>query len=67
MGGVSAELEQVIEARGKPKRILSDNGTEFTSTGILRWCQEQGDAMGLYPTRQALLERIHRELQREAS
>jgi putative transposase len=39
---VCEELEQVIEARGKPERILSDNGTEFTSKTILRWSQEQG-------------------------
>lgn len=38
---VCEELEQVIEDRGKPDRILSDNGTEFTSMAILRWCQEQ--------------------------
>ncbi len=38
---VSKELEQVIEERGKPERILSDNGTEFTSKSILRWCEEQ--------------------------
>ena len=38
---VCKELEQIIEARGKPYRILSDNGTEFTSTAVLRWCQEQ--------------------------
>jgi len=38
---VCEELEHVIEARGKPDRILSDNGTEFTSMAILRWCQEQ--------------------------
>jgi putative transposase len=38
---VCEELEQVIEARGKPDRILSDNGTEFTSMAILKWCQEQ--------------------------
>lgn len=38
---VCEELEQVIEARGKPERILSDNGTEFTSVAILRWCQER--------------------------
>ena len=48
---VCEELEQLIEIRGKPERILSDNGTEFTSTAILRWCQE----------------RVHRELQRETS
>lgn len=39
---VCAELEQVIETRGKPGRILSDNGTEFTSMAVLRWCKEQG-------------------------
>lgn len=39
---VCEELEQVIEHRGKPGRILSDNGTEFTSTAVLKWCQEKG-------------------------
>lgn len=39
---VCEELEQVIEARGKPDRILSDNGTEFISMALLKWCQEQG-------------------------
>jgi putative transposase len=39
---VCEELEQAIEARGKPDRILSDNGTEFTSIAILKWCQERG-------------------------
>ncbi len=24
-----------------PERILSDNGTEFTSTAILKWCHEK--------------------------
>lgn len=39
---VRDELEKVIEIRGMPGRILSDNGTEFTSTTILRWCNERG-------------------------
>jgi putative transposase len=39
---VCEELDQVLEARGKPDRILSDNGTEFTSTAVLAWCQEKG-------------------------
>jgi putative transposase len=39
---VCEELEQVVAIRGKPGRILSDNGTEFTSTAVLKWCQEQG-------------------------
>jgi putative transposase len=38
---VCEELEQLIENRGKPDRILSDNGTEFTSTAVLKWCQEK--------------------------
>ena len=38
---VCEELEQVIEVRGKPDRILSDNGTEFTSMALLKWGQEQ--------------------------
>jgi len=37
---VCEELEKVIELRGKPERILSDNGTEFTSTAVLGWCEK---------------------------
>ena len=37
---VSKELERLIEQRGKPERIKSDNGTEFTSNAILRWCTD---------------------------
>ena len=39
---VRDELERIIEMRGVPDRILSDNGTEFTSTAILKWCNEKG-------------------------
>ena len=39
---VSKELEQLIEQRGKPEMIKSDNGTEFTSNVILRWCADHG-------------------------
>ena len=39
---VRDELERIIEIRGVPDRILSDNGTEFTSTAILKWCNEKG-------------------------
>jgi len=38
---VARELDVIIAARGdKPKTIVSDNGTEFTSMAILQWCQE---------------------------
>jgi putative transposase len=36
------ELDAIIERRGKPFSIVSDNGTELTSMAILNWCQETG-------------------------
>lgn len=40
-GRVARELDVIIARRGgKPKTIVSDNGTEFTSMAILKWCQE---------------------------
>ena len=37
---VARELDIVVEQRGKPKLIVSDNGTELTSTAILKWSAE---------------------------
>jgi len=37
---VARELPALIERRGKPGMIVSDNGTELTSNDILRWCSE---------------------------
>ena len=37
---VARELDTLIDARGKPAMIVSDNGTELTSMAILRWSQE---------------------------
>lgn len=39
---VARELDQVIEYRGRPLTIVSDNGTELTSHAILRWQEERG-------------------------
>jgi putative transposase len=36
---VTRELEDLIKRRGKPGQIISDNGTEFTSTAILKWSE----------------------------
>lgn len=36
-GRVARELDQIIVQRGKPKMIVSDNDTEFTSNAILTW------------------------------
>jgi putative transposase len=34
------ELDRLIAERGKPKTIVSDNGTELTSNAILRWADD---------------------------
>ncbi|NKQ83269.1 IS3-like element ISRle4 family transposase [Rhizobium ruizarguesonis] len=34
---VARELDRIIEERGKPRMIVSDNGSEFTSNAILQW------------------------------
>ena len=38
---LTRELDAIMELRGKPCTIVSDNGTEITSTAVLKWCQEQ--------------------------
>lgn len=37
---VTRELTHLIQQRGKPMTIVSDNGTELTSMAVLKWCQE---------------------------
>ena len=37
---VARELTALIERRGTPGMIVSDNGTELTSNAILKWCAE---------------------------
>lgn len=37
---VTRELTAIMTRRGKPRTIVSDNGTELTSMAVLRWCQE---------------------------
>jgi transposase InsO family protein len=37
---VVRELTAIIERRGKPGLIVSDHGTEFTSTALLAWCKD---------------------------
>lgn len=39
---VVRELSRIIEGRGCPRMIVSDNGTEFTSNAILAWQEERG-------------------------
>jgi putative transposase len=39
-GRVARELHQLMAWRGKPKMIVSDNGTELTSNAILSWAHQ---------------------------
>jgi putative transposase len=39
---LTRELQQIVDVRGKPGTIVSDNGTEMTSMAVLRWAQETG-------------------------
>ena len=38
---LARELDAIIARRGKPKTIVSDNGTEMTSHTIFKWAQDQ--------------------------
>jgi putative transposase len=37
---VARELDLLIARRGRPKSIVSDNGTELTSNAILFWAKQ---------------------------
>lgn len=37
---VTRELDKIIRHRGRPRTIVSDNGTELTSMAVLKWCQD---------------------------
>ena len=39
---VTRELDALIQLRGRPVTVVSDNGTELTSMAVLKWCQETG-------------------------
>ena len=37
---MARELTTLIESRGKPAMIVSDNGTEFSANAMLAWTEE---------------------------
>ncbi|WP_116827754.1 MULTISPECIES: IS3 family transposase [Pseudomonas syringae group] len=57
-------LEQVIEWRGKPQAIRSDNGPEFISTKLAEWAQKWGIRLDYIqpgnPQQNAYVERYNR-------
>jgi putative transposase len=38
---VARELDKIITISGKPRTVVSDNGTELTRMAILRWSRER--------------------------
>jgi putative transposase len=60
---VARELTMIVERRGKPGSIVSDNGTEFTCNAMLSWCKDTG-IDSLHCAGQADPECLRRELQR---
>src|SRR3979490_309690 len=61
---VAHELTALIEQRGKPGMIVSDNGTEFTSNAMLAWAEAHNIYLALHRTGQTHAERLLREFQR---
>lgn len=39
---VARELTMIVNVRGKPQMIVSDNGTELTSSAVLGWAKDHG-------------------------
>ena len=39
---LTRELNAIMKQRVRPQTIVSDNGTEMTSTAVLKWCQNTG-------------------------
>lgn len=38
---VARELDRIVETRGRPCMVVSDNGTELTSNAILKWQEDR--------------------------
>ena len=57
-------LDQIIEWRGKPKAIRSDNGSEMRSAEFQTWAQKRGIRLMIIqpgkPTQNAYVERFNR-------
>jgi putative transposase len=66
---VARELDRLIAARSKPKMIVSDNGTELTSTAILRFADDHKIAWHYIapgkPVQNALVESFNGRLRDE--
>jgi len=66
---VARELDAIIRLYGKPKTIVSDNGTELTSRAILEWQNDSGVSWHYIapgkPTQNAFIEAFNGRLRDE--
>jgi len=62
-------LTQLIEQRGKPKTVIGDNGTEFTSKAMFFWSRDTGVKLGFIqpgkPTQNAFVESFNGKFRNE--
>ncbi len=66
---VIRELEKLIDWRGKPEKIRSDNGPEFIAVAMEEWCVEKGIEWEFIqpgkPTQNSLVERFNRTFRQD--
>ncbi|MBO2692926.1 IS3 family transposase [Shewanella algae] len=66
---VARFLDQLMEERGKPKKVTCDNGTEFTSKAMFFWSKETGVTLGFIqpgkPTQNAFVESLNGKFRNE--
>lgn len=66
---VARFLTQLIEQRSKPRKVVCDNGTEFTSKAMFFWSQETQVTLGFIqpgkPTQNAFVESLNGKFRNE--
>ena len=66
---ITRALDQIIEWRGKPKVIRSDNGSEMCSAEFQHWAAKRGFQLLFIqpgkPTQNAFIERFNRTVRHE--
>ncbi|WP_260291990.1 IS3 family transposase [Sphingobacterium sp. JUb56] len=66
---VVRELDKLVEWRGKPEKIRSDNGPEFIAIVIQQWCEKNNVQWEFIqpgkPTQNSLIERFNRTFRQD--
>ena len=66
---VARFLDQLMELRAKPKKVICDNGTEFTSKAMFFWSKETNVKLGFIqpgkPTQNAFVESLNGKFRNE--